>query len=439
VRRVLWSWALWSAVAGLSGYFWSWWAAAGFGVVALIAYLIAPYEQPPTYGLDHEIAVAAPEFLPSVVGLTGTPTIGGNRVRLLNNGDAFYPAMLTAMRSASQSITIEAYIYWKGRIGMEFAEALAERARAGVSVKILLDAIGSSTIGDDILETLQEGGCELAWFNPIRPYSLARFNYRTHRKTFVIDGRRGFTGGAGIADHWSGNAENPQQWRDIQIEVEGPGIVPLQTGFAQNWLQTTRELVSGPRFFPVIPPVGDVDLHGMLSSPSGGASAARITYYFAISSARRSIWIATPYFVPDQAAIDLLREAKARGVDVRVTVSGRWNDSWLARHNSIRLFGPLITAGIAVFEYHRTMLHHKTMIVDGRWATIGSTNFDNRSFAFNEESNISFTDSTLIADLEQAYRTDQALSTEMTLANWQSRGLAQRGREFLASFMQDQA
>jgi cardiolipin synthase len=437
-RRLFWSWGLWLALAAVALYADREWTAVSFTIVALIAYLIAPHEQPPAYGLDHETTINSPAFLPSVVGLTGQPMIDGNRVRLLNNGDQFYPAMLNAVRAAAASITIEAYIYWKGRVGLEFAAALAERARSGVSVKILLDAVGSSTIGTEILQILESGGCELAWFNPIRPFTVGRFNYRTHRKTLVIDGRLGFTGGAGIADHWTGNAENPEHWRDMQIEIEGPGIVPLQTGFAQNWLQTTRELVSGPRFFPLNPAAGDVAIHGMLSSPSAGASAARIIYYFAIICARKSILIANPYFIPDQTAIDALIEARRRGVDVRVTVSGRFNDNWLARHNSIRLCGPLLRAGIAIFEYDRTMLHHKTMVVDGRWATIGTTNFDNRSFAFNEESNISFTDPALVADLEGTYHADEAVSTRLTLEVWRRRGLVQQSREVLASFLQEQ-
>jgi cardiolipin synthase len=429
---------LWLTVAAAALYADRFWTAVSFTLVALVAYLIAPYEQPPAYGLDHETTVTSAAFLPSIEGLTGIPMIDGNRVQLLNNGDEFYPAMLSAVREASASITIEAYIYWKGRVGMEFATALADRARAGVSVKILLDAVGSSTIGTEILQVLESGGCELAWFNPIRPWSLGRFNYRTHRKTLVIDGRLGFTGGAGIADHWTGHAEDPEHWRDMQIEIEGPGIVPLQTGFAQNWLQTTRELVSGPRFFPTIPAAGAVAIHGMLSSPSVGASAARISYYFAIICARRSILIANPYFVPDQTAIDALVEAHRRGVDVRITVSGRFNDNWLARHNSVRLFGPLLRAGIAVFEYDRTMLHHKTMVVDGRWATIGTTNFDNRSFAFNEESNIAFTDPELVADLEATYHEDEAVSSRVTLEAWQRRGVVQQGREIVSSLLQDQ-
>jgi cardiolipin synthase len=382
--------------------------------------------------------VSSPNFVTSVTGLTGMPMIAGNRIQILNNGDEFFPAMLDAIRGAVNSITIEAYIYWKGDIGMEFARALAERGLAGVTVKVLLDAVGSSTIGAEILEVLEGGQCELAWFNPLRPLSIGRFNYRTHRKSLIIDGRLAFTGGAGIADHWRGRAQDAEHWRDMQIEIEGPGVVPLQTGFAQNWLQTTSELVSGPRFFPVVPAAGNVALHGMLSSPSKGASAARILYYFSIVCARRSIWITNPYFIPDQAGIDALVDAKARGVDVRVTVAGRLNDNWLARQNSIRQAGPLLKAGIAVFEYHDRMIHQKTMVVDGRWATIGTTNFDNRSFAFNEENNFSFTDPVAVGELEKAYREDEGRSERLTLEAWQRRGLVQRGREVIASFLQDQ-
>jgi cardiolipin synthase len=224
----------------------------------------------------------------------------------------------------------------------------------------------------------------------------------------------------------------------MQIQIDGPGVVSLQTGFAQNRLQTTRELVSGPHYFPDLAPAGDVVLHGLLSSPTSGASSARILYYFAILCARRTVLISNPYFVPDQTAIDALVDAKRRGVDVRVVVSGRRNDNWLARQNSIRLFGPFLEAGIAIFEYHRTMLHQKTMVIDGHWATIGTANFDNRSFAFNEESNISFTDADLVSEVERAHRADEEASTRMTLEAWQRRGLFARAQEVVASLMQDQ-
>ncbi len=437
-RRLLWSWILWAAIALAAGYLDAPVTAGTAFLLAVITYLGAPYEHPPAYGLDHETTAGSALFLPSVTGLTGTGLIEGNRVRILNNGDEFYPVMLDAIRGAVHSITIEAYIYWKGEVGMAFASALADRARAGVTVKILLDAVGSSAIGTEILTMLERGGCELAWFNPIRWYSIGRFNYRTHRKSLIVDGRVAFTGGAGIADQWSGHAQDEEHWRDVQIRVEGPGATTLQTGFAQNWMRTTSELVSGPRFFPIVAPAGHVALHGMLSSPSTGASAARILYYFSIVCARRSILIANPYFVPDGAAVDALVDARRRGVDVTIIVAGRCNDNWLARRNSVRLFGRLLKADIAIYEYNRTMLHQKTMVVDSQWATIGTTNFDNRSFAFNEESNISFTDPDLILALEQSFLADRDVSERVTLEAWTARSLADRAAEVVASLLQDQ-
>jgi cardiolipin synthase A/B len=439
VRRILWSWVLWAALAALAAAAGDWPWAVGLASIAVVTYLLAPMEWPPTYGLEHELAVEEPAFISSVVGTTGMPFLHGNDVRLLNNGAEFYPAMLEAIQSAERSLTIEAYIYWDGEIGLQFAEALAERARAGVPVKILLDAVGSSWIGSTILELLEKGGCQLAWFNPIHWYTIGRFNYRTHRKSLIIDGRIGFTGGAGIADHWQGHAEDKDHWRDMQVRVEGPGALPLQTGFAQNWLQTTGELVSGPAYFPeTTTEAGPVAVQTVLSSPSTGASTVRVLYYLSIVCARHSVWIANPYFIPDGAAIDTLVAARRRGVDVKVIVSGRHNDNWLARHNSVRLFGPLLEAGIEIYEYNRTMLHHKIMVVDEAWATIGTTNFDNRSFAFNEESNVSFTEPRLVGELKQSFLDDLSASDRVTLDRWRSRGLVSRTSELLASFLQDQ-
>ena len=406
--------------------------------MSLVAYLITPREQPPVFGLDHRSSTASAEFMPSIVGMTGTGFRRGTKVDLLNNGDEFYPAMLEAIAGARASITIEAYIYWQGRIGMQFARALAERASAGVSVKILLDAVGSSTIGTEILKILEDGGCQLAWFNPIHWYSLGRFNYRTHRKSLIIDGHIGFTGGAGIADHWCGNAQDADHWRDMQIRLEGPGVTPLQTGFTQNWLQTTGELVSGLRFFPEEKEAGDMAVQTMLSSPRTGASEARLLYYFSIVCARTSVLIANPYFVPDQAGIDTLVDARKRGVNVKIVVSGRHNDNWLARQNSMRIFGPLLEAGIEVYQYNRTMLHQKTMVVDEAWATIGTTNFDNRSFAFNEESNVSIHDDACIERLVQIFADDRAVSERVTLDGWKRRGLIARAEELVAALFEDQ-
>jgi cardiolipin synthase len=346
--------------------------------------------------------------------------------------------MLDAIRRAQLSITIEAYIYWAGEIGKEFAEALAAKAKEGVKVKILLDAVGSSTIGTEILKTLESGGCQLAWYNPIRWYSLGRFNHRTHRKSLVMDGRIGFTGGAGIADHWRGNAEDPAHWRDMQIRIEGPAVTPLQTGFAQNWLQTTGELVSGPLYYPPARPAGPLAVQTIMSSPEIGASTVRTMYYLSIICARASIYIANPYFVPDEAAIDALVDAKRRGVDVRIMVSGIRNDNWLARQNSVRLFGPILQAGIEILEFNRTMLHQKTMVVDATWATIGTTNFDNRSFAHNEENNVCVYDSAIARTMHETFLADVEGCDTLTLEGWQRRGILRRGGEIVAAFLQEQ-
>ena len=217
-----------------------------------------------------------------MAGASGSPFVAGNALEILNNGDAFYPSMLQAVRKAKASITIEAYIYWAGEIGRAFADALAAQARAGIQVKILLDAIGSAQIGGDILKILSDGGCQVAWYNPIRWFTLGRFNNRTHRKSLILDGRIAFTGGAGIADHWRGNARNPGEWRDMQIRLEGPAVVPLQTGFAHNWQQTTGELVTGDAFYPEIEPAGRLAAQTLLSSPEAGASSVRTMYYLSI-------------------------------------------------------------------------------------------------------------------------------------------------------------
>ncbi|HYG82004.1 MAG TPA: phospholipase D-like domain-containing protein, partial [Pyrinomonadaceae bacterium] len=244
-RLLLWSWWLWAALAVLALLADRSYTALGLSVAAVVIYIAAPRERAPTYGLDHDFAIESEEFLNTVVGATGTPFLAGNRLEVYNNGDEFYPAMLEAVESAEVSITVEAYIYWAGRIGERFAEALARKARAGLPVKILLDAVGSSTIGDDILKVLEDSGCEVEWYRPLRWYSLNRINNRTHRKSLVVDGKVGFTGGAGIADHWMGNAEDERHWRDIQVRVEGPAVTTLQTGFARSWLEATGELVSG--------------------------------------------------------------------------------------------------------------------------------------------------------------------------------------------------
>ena len=439
IRRFLLSWWIWALVAIVATITDHWWWASFTGLWAFVCFLLTPSERAPQYGLDHQFGVDDAEFIPTVSGATGVELTECNRVELFNNGDEFYPEMLKAIRQAQASVTIEAYIYWAGKIGIEFAEALAGRARAGVAVKILLDAVGSSTIGDDILKTLESGGCQLAWYNPVRWYSIERFNHRTHRKSLIIDGRVAFTGGAGIADHWLGHAQNPDHWRDIQVRLEGPCVVPLQTGFAHNWVQTTRELITGDRFFPGASEAGTLPVMTIMSSPEAGASTVRTMHYLSIASARRTLYIANPYLVPDVTATAQLIEAKRRGVDVRIMVSGIHNDNRVARLNSMRLLGPLLRAGIEILEFNRTMLHQKTMVVDGLWATVGTTNFDSRSFAHNEENNVCVYDRQWAERLHAVFLEDISGCDKVTLEAWERRPMGGRVLEVMASFLEEQA
>jgi len=439
VRQIFFAWWVWgiAAITALAYDNWGW--AIGTGLMASFAFLVWPREVQPRVGLEHEFSVETDEFLTTVAGSTGIPFFEGNAIEILNNGDEFYPAMLKAIAQARGSITVEAYIYWAGNIGKRFAEALAARATSGIGVKILLDAVGSSTIGDEILEILEKGGCQLAWYNPARLYSIGRFNHRTHRKSLIVDGRIAFTGGAGIADHWMGHAQDSGHWRDIQIRLEGPAVMPLQSGFAQNWIQATGEVITGFEFYPAIEePAGTLAVQTILSSPESGASTARTFYYLSIAAARRTIEIANPYFVPDQGAIDLLVAASRRGVKVRVMVAGIYNDNWMARHNSVRLYGPLLEAGIEIYEYNHTMLHQKTMVVDGVWSTVGTTNFDSRSFAHNEENNVCVCDGQLAKQLGAIFTADITGCDVMTLKTWRERPLLQKLLQNTVSLFQEQ-
>jgi cardiolipin synthase len=437
-RKLFWSWWLWIVAAIALEMLDHWGAGVACATIGFVFYLLTPQEHVPRYGLEGELAVHSHEFLTSIVGTTGVPFVKDNKITILNNGDQFYPAMLEAIGDAAKTITMEAYIFWKGDIGHRFAEALAARRRAGVTVKLLLDAVGSASIGTEIQQILEDSGCELVWYNPIRLRTISRFNNRTHRKSLIVDGRIAFTGGAGIADHWTGNGQDPAHWRDIQIRLEGPGAFGLQTGFAQNWLDTTGELVSGEGFFPPCDAAGTMAAQTILSTPEAGSSAVRIMYYLSIVSARHSIYIANPYFIPDDAALEILIEARRRGVDVKLMIAGIHNDMRVSRYSGIHLYGKLLEAGIEIYEYNRTMLHQKTMVVDGIWSTVGTTNFDNRSFALNEESNVCVHDRRLAGQLEQIFMEDLKGCDRVTLEKWRRRGLKTRLLGAVCLFLKDQ-
>lgn len=384
-------------------------------------------------GPRRAFAIGSEEFLASISGVTDTPFQPGNRIDILTNGDEIYPPMLEAIEGAQRSITIEAYIYWGGEIGLRFARALAAKARAGLPVKILLDSVGSHTISREILDSLETGGCEVEWYHPVFWYTVDRINNRTHRKSLIVDGRIGFTGGAGIADHWLGHAENPDHWRDTQIRMEGPAVAMLQAAFVRNWHETTGELVAGSPFFRIHTPAGGLSVLSILSWPETGSSTIRAMYELSIECARKSIWIANPYFIPDAQAIAALVEAKRRGVDVKIMVSGKHNDNRVARLNSTRLYGELLEAGVEILEYDRTMMHHKYMVCDGVWSTVGTANFDNRSFSLNDENNVCVSDRDFASEWEKRFRNDTEACSIVTLDAWRGRGALTRIAERLVS------
>ncbi len=433
-RNWIWAWWLWLAIAILLLYWGHHIAPAVLTLVAIALYHVAPESHPARFAIATDLDPDSDEFRLTIEGSTGMALVEGNRAALFTAGDDFYPDMLDAIEAATASITMEQYIFWDGVVGRRFAAAFAERSSAGVQVKLLLDAIGSSTIGEPILKTLESGGCQLAWYRPIHWYTLDRANRRDHRKSLIIDGRIAYTGGAGIADHWIGD----QAWRDTEIRVEGPAALAQQAGFAQNWLLSTGEILSGPAFFAAPAPVGDVQIQTILSSPWSGASAAATMYLIAVQSARRSLAIANPYFIPDARVLAMLAAAHRRGVTVTLMLSGEPCDSWWARQNSLRLYGALLEAGVEIYEYLPCMLHQKTMLVDDAWGTVGTTNFDNRSFSLNEETNICFHDRELVASLRAGFDQDLTRCRHIDAGEWKARGLWREVREVVASLLEDQ-
>jgi len=442
LRHILRAWWAWLALALALRFIGQWpWAIAA-GLLAFFQYHTSAQTHPAVYPLEADLDVDSAEFQNTIEGVTGMRFVAGNHVAIFNNGDEFYPAMLDAIDSAERSITMENYIYWDGEVGRRFAEAFAEKARQGVEVKLLLDAIGSATLGKEIFHILAAGGCQLAWFRPIHWYTLHRSNRRDHRKSIIMDGRIAFTGGAGLADHWLGSAADAREWRDVQVSITGPAALAQQSGFALNWLETTGEILSGHRFFPEPRPElgkdGGVKVQTILSSPALGAGAVGTMYLAALQCAKRELLIANPYFIPDARVIDMLAAARRRGVAVKLMVAGEHIDAWWARHNSVRLYGRLLEAGVEIYEFQPTMLHQKTMLVDGVWATIGTANFDNRSFALNEETNLCFHDRIVARELRAIFAADLERCDRVDFDQWRRRGLWQHIMEQCASLLEDQ-
>jgi cardiolipin synthase len=367
-----------------------------------------------------------PQFRRSLGVLLGPPIVDGNKVDVLLNGDQIFPAMLKAIREAKQTIDFETYIYWSGDIGRQFTEALAERARAGVKVNVMLDWIGSMKITDDEMNAMRSAGVQLYRYHKPAWWKLARLNNRTHRKLLIVDGRIGFTGGVGIADKWGGHAQDPDHWRDTHFRVEGPVVGQMQAVFNDNWTQATGQVLDGDAYFPPLKPQGNSPAQMFSSSPTGGSESMHLMYLMAITAARHSIHLSNSYFVPDKLAVRALIAAAKRGVEVRIIVPGPHIDSDVVRAASHSLWGDLLKAGVKIAEYQPTMFHVKALVVDSLLVSVGSTNFDNRSFILNDEANLNMLDAAFAKQQEAIFEDDWKHARPYSLQKWEERSYADK-------------
>lgn len=395
-------------------------------VVVLIAVNFNVAEKKVQREIPHLYDVRDPQFRRSMGLLLGPGILEGNRVQELLNGDRIFPAMLDAIGHAQKTIMFETYIYWSGDIGKRFADALAERARAGVKVHVLLDWVGSGKIDESLVDEMTRAGAEVRRFHPLRWYNLGRLNNRTHRKLLVVDGRIGFTGGVGVAPQWTGHAQDPDHWRDTHFRIEGPVVAEVQAAAMDNWIKSTGKVLHGADYFPALEPAGDQPAQMFSSSPSGGSESMLMMYLIAIAAARQSILLSASYFVPDDLTRKALIDAVRRGVRVRIITPGPHIDAETVRRASRGLWGELLEAGVEIHEYQPTMYHCKVMIVDGMLVSVGSTNFDDRSFRLNAEANINVYDPAFAARQTAVFEDDLKRSRRVTLASWRARPLSEK-------------
>lgn len=398
------------------------WLTVAGGVFLVWLVLVFLFTPGINYHLTRRTSVHADDFLYTIQSTCQAVLHEGNRVTIFTDGPSFYPAMLEAIRGAKRSINMECYIFVPGNIGGEFIDALSERARNGVNVTIVVDAIGSLTLWGKPVARLRAAGARIRSYQSLRWYSLHRINNRTHRELLVIDGTSAFIGGAGVADWWaSPRGRGPRPWRDTMARVEGPIVAALQGVAAENWLECCGEILTGPDYFPDLQPCGDTTAFVVKSSPADRATASRVSFQLLIEGADQAVRIATPYFLPDRAFRRALITMARRGVNLSVIVPGRHTDQRWVRLASRRMWGPLLEAGIRIFEYQPAMMHAKILIVDDIWTVVGTTNIDNRSFEHNDEVNLAMRDPAVAARLVQDYERDLAASTEVTLARWRRR------------------
>jgi cardiolipin synthase len=379
-----------------------------------------------------EIEVGSAEFLRATEAITMAPITQGNDIELLINGDEIFPAMIETMRGARRSLNFLSYLYWSGEIGSRIAAVLCECARAGVEVNVLLDAVGSAKMDRSLICDMDEAGVTFAYFRPPKPYAVRRLNNRTHRKLLIADGEIGMTGGVGIADQWTGDAQDPDHWRDSHVRVRGPVVRGLQGAFAENWLEATGDVLVGEAYLPRLEPVSQGGaMQVVRSTAEVGDTNIEALYFLAIACARTSLHLTSAYFAPRPAFVEALTDAAARGVDVRILVPGPYIDKDFVRQAGRAVYEQLLRSHVRIFEFCPTMIHAKTLTIDGVWSSVGSVNFDNRSFQLQDEITLCVCSREFASRLDQQFEHDLERSSEIQLGRWNGRAPGARAKEGL--------
>ena len=398
---------------------------------SLAIFFLAVFEQGCAIGegkkVTHEVkplySAAAPEFRQAAGSLLGGNFVAGNSITTLKNGREIFPAMLSAIRSARRTINFETYVFWDGEIAKQFAEALAERAKAGVAVNAILDAQGTGKMGSENLAMLQSAGVKVVKYHSIIWLDPRRYNNRSHRKLLIVDGKTGFIGGVGIADEWLGNGDSPEHWRDNHYQVTGPVVAQLQAAFMDNWLKTEGTVLHGPEYFPSLAATGPYTAQAFKSSPRQGDMDIHLMYLLAIASARHSLLIENAYFLPDELMRKGLIDAAKRGARVEIVVPGKHIDQGAVRAASRKHWPALLKAGIHIYEYAPGMTHVKQLVVDGTFVSVGSGNFDLRSIRLNDEANMNVLSPSFAAEQTRLFNQDKQRSREIRLDDTGKLGL----------------
>lgn len=414
------------------------WIVVASIVATIIALNFIPGEKKIQTRISEIYTAHDAQFLRSMGSLLGPAVVSGNQVKELLNGDEIFPPMLAAIRAAEKTITFETYIYWSGEIGKEFAEALAQRARTGVKVHVLVDWAGSVKMDKQLLQLMEDSGVEILKYHPLHWYNISRMNNRTHRKLLVVDGKVGFTGGVGIADNWLGQAQDADHWRDSHFRVEGPVVAQMQAAFMDNWMKTSGAVLHGEEYFPLLEQKGEHRAQVFKSSSSEGSESVRLMYLLSIASARQNVYIANAYFVPDDLSIQTIVRALQRGVKVKILMPGTRTDSEPARRASRARWGDLLQAGAEMYEYQPTMYHCKIMIVDAVWVSVGSTNFDSRSFRLNDEANLNIYDRAFAQRQIATFEDDLKRARRITYEQWQNRPWVEKLVEHTMALLRSQ-